>query len=328
MPEKYDFVIFGNCATVQVLKFDKMPEICETVTASNPFADEIYYGGCSFNVFYAMAKLGINIYPALTYADPRFEQKIFDICREYGLPTDGIEGPRNKCYTTCLMLQDEDRCHITMMYHFGEDSDKTCISERYLHDIKPEYFENSETVIMVMSSPSVGYKIMEQVRAHGNPLVFSYRNDPVLLPKELLDEILPETTVLLCNETEAEYLAELYSMEHITDWFERGRAEVIVVTQGKKGSIVYTQNESGNVAGIPVPVTENEVGNIDAIGAGDSFVAGFLYGMVNEKSYETCAQYGSTVSSFVIEKDGSTTNLPTAEQLLERNNKRPDARNN
>jgi sugar/nucleoside kinase (ribokinase family) len=76
-----------------------------------------------------------------------------------------------------------------------------------------------------------------------------------------------------------------------------------------------------------VPVTECEGPCVDTVGAGDGYVAGFMYGYSKGKSLELCAQYGSTVSSFVIEKRGSTTNLPTLVQMLSRNSRRPDARN-
>ena len=112
----------------------------------------------------------------------------------------------------------------------------------------------------------------------------------------------------------------------MTDWFNLGKAKVIVTTLGKNGSRIFHKEEDGSVSVIEVPITKTAVGNVSAVGAGDGFVAGFLYGYVNGKSLQLCGQLGSTLSSFVIEKEDSTTNLPTLEQLLERNNGRPDAR--
>lgn len=323
--EKFDFVIFGNCATVQILKFKRMPQIGRTETAVNANADEIFFGGCSFNVFCGLSKLGVRSYPVLTYADIRFQDKIYEICRTYGLPTEAIEGPPSRSYSTCIMLQDEERNHITMMYHFGEDSGQKAVEE-YPHTIKPEYFEKAKMALMVMGNPATGYEIIRQVRRTGIPLAFSYRNDPHLLPKELLDEILPETEVLFTNEIEAEYLEQLYGMKKITEWFQTGKAKVIVTTLGKDGCIVYEKEGDGAYKSVRVPITKSNAESIDAVGAGDGFVAGFLYGYIRSKPVDICAQYGNTVSSFVIEKDGSTTNLPTVAQMLERNGKRPDAK--
>lgn len=323
--EKFDFVIFGNCATIQFLKFEQMPKIGQTETAYNPKADEIFYEGCSFNVFYGLTKLGARTYPVLTYADPRFKDKVYEICDEYSLPTEAIEGPPTRSYSTCLILQDKNHDHITMMYHFGEDSDQQIV-EKYPHTVKLEYFDKAKMALMVMGNPAVSFQVMEQVKKKGIPLAFSYRNDPLLLPKELLDEILPEAEIFFTNEIEAEYLQNLYEMKSITEWFKQGKAKVIVTTLGKDGCKVYEKIGTDSYRTITVPITDNGVGAVSTVGAGDGFVSGFMYGYINGKSLETCAQYGSTVSSFVIEKDGSTTNLPTLEQMLERNKKRPDAR--
>lgn len=323
--DKFDLVIFGNCATVQILKFKTMPRIGRTETAVNAKADEIFYGGCSFNVFCGLSKLGVRTYPVLTYADIRFKDRIYEICRENDLPTEAIEGPPSRSYSTCLMLQDEDCNHITMIYHFGEDSDQEAVEE-YPHAIKPEYFEKAAMALMVMGNPATGYEIMRQVKRTGIPLAFSYRNDPHLLPKELLDEILPETEVLFTNEIEAEYLEGLYGFKKITDWFHKGKARVIVTTLGKAGCVVYEKENNGAYHSVRIPATESDIGCVDTVGAGDGFVAGFLYGYIHGKPLEVCAQFGSTVSSFVIEKDGSTTNLPTVQQMLERNRRRTDAK--
>ncbi len=322
--DRFDFVVFGNCATVQMLKFKQMPVVGVTDTAINPRADEIFYGGCAFNVFYALARLGAKVFPAMTYADIRFKDKIYEICDEYGLPSYAVTGPPTRSYSTCLMLEDAERNHITIMYRFGEDSDRDT-GERYPIEIKSEYFERSKMAVMVMGTPTTGFKIVEEVKKSGIPLAFSYRNDPVLLPKELLAEILPQTEVLFTNETEAEYLTGLFGMKRITDLFETGLAKVIVTTLGKRGCVVYEKKRVGAFASTVVPVTETPVGNVDAVGAGDGFVAGFLYGYAKGKPACVCAQYGSTVSSFVIERIGSTTNLPTLEQMLERNRQRLDA---
>ncbi len=323
--KKHDFAVFGNCATVQMLKFKDMPHIGQTETALNPFADELFYGGCAFNVFYCLTRLGVDSLPVLTYADIRFKDKLYEICDEYGLDTSAIEGPPTRSYSTCLMLEDGQQNHITIMYHFGEDSDQGTV-EFKPHTIKPEYFQNAKIALMVMGTPATGYKICEEVRKSGIPLAFSYRNDPRLLPKELLAEILPLSEVVFTNEVEAEYLTGLFELKDMTDWFEKGRAKVVVTTLGGRGSRVYHKEEDGSVSFIEVPITKTEAGCLSAVGAGDAFVAGFMYGYVNGKSLELCAQLGSTLSSFVIEKEGSTTNLPTLEQLLARNATRPDAR--
>ena len=57
---------------------------------------------------------------------------------------------------------------------------------------------------------------------------------------------------------------------------------------------------------------------IYSVGAGDGFVSGFMYGLAKGHSIKDCSLLGSTLSSFVLEDEGSITNLPTEARLLER----------
>lgn len=324
--EQFDFVMFGNCTTNQILRFEEMPEVGKTTMACNTHASECLFGGCAFNVFYAMVKLGIRIRPVMRYSDPRFKDKIYGILEEYHLPSEYIRAPQMRSYNTCLLLQDKNQNHMTIMYRFGEDSHLQSFYDEQI-EILPEHFENVKMVMMVMGNPKSSYRIMEQIEKHNLDFAFSYRNDPALLPKELLEVILPKAKIIFTNEVEQQYLSNLFGWKHITDLMDVGKAEVIVTTLGSHGSIVYSRDASGAIQSVKVPITKCEVEDIDAVGAGDGYVAGFMYGYIHGKSMECCAQYGSTLSSFVLEKSGSTTNLPNLEQLLERNSRRPDARN-
>lgn len=54
---------------------------------------------------------------------------------------------------------------------------------------------------------------------------------------------------------------------------------------------------------------------VDPTGAGDSYRAGFLVSYLKGNDLETCGKFATTVASFVIESEGSQTNLPTFEDV-------------
>jgi fructoselysine 6-kinase len=68
---------------------------------------------------------------------------------------------------------------------------------------------------------------------------------------------------------------------------------VVVVTRGKKGSISYDGNEF-----ISFGIIECEV--LDSMGAGDSYIAGFLMGILEGRSIIECMRQGALSSSITI----------------------------
>lgn len=322
--KRYDYTVVGGGAMVQMLKFHEMPGIGKTAAPINRNPDELYYGGCGFNVYSGLAKLGASVLPVLTHAHPLMAERLHSDCMKYGVPEAGIFGPKTERYYHCLMMGDDRGDHITIAYWYGKDVDSIDYQSNPVI-LRDELFTESEMAILVMGTPDVGWQTVDMAKKHGVPLVYSYRNDPVLVPDDMLRHILGETSILFTNEVEARSIEEKYGFDHITQLFKTGKANIIITTLGKRGCVIYDKNHGRAYEETYVPITCTETGCVDAVGAGDSFVAGFMYGLSRGKPLTTCAQYGSTVSSFVIEKDGSTTNLPTAAQMLARNAMRPDA---
>lgn len=74
--------------------------------------------------------------------------------------------------------------------------------------------------------------------------------------------------------------------------------ELAIVKTGKTGSLVRQGNESYTIA--PVPAVA-----IDTTGAGDSYAAGFLYGLTRNLSLQQCGDIASLVSSRAVETMGA-----------------------
>jgi sugar/nucleoside kinase (ribokinase family) len=56
----------------------------------------------------------------------------------------------------------------------------------------------------------------------------------------------------------------------------------------------------------------------DATGAGDAYRAGFFAGLQNGADLERCGLIGSATASYIVEKKGPQTNIPTWDEIEER----------
>lgn len=91
-------------------------------------------------------------------------------------------------------------------------------------------------------------------------------------------------------------------------WFSR-RAKIVIIKHGKEGSIAYTGDGKGQRArSFPANV-------VKTFGAGDSYAAGFLYGLMEGWELEACMEFGSAAASIVISSHSCSDAMPTAAQV-------------
>lgn len=74
--------------------------------------------------------------------------------------------------------------------------------------------------------------------------------------------------------------------------------KLVIATLGEKGSMVYDGTDYVSFGIIPCKV-------VDTMGAGDSFIAGFLKGILEEKEVAECMRMGAANSSVTLEYSGA-----------------------
>ncbi|MBW7460265.1 carbohydrate kinase family protein, partial [Paenibacillus sepulcri] len=86
-------------------------------------------------------------------------------------------------------------------------------------------------------------------------------------------------------------------------------AEIVVIKHGKDGSIAYGKDGSSHRGSIfPAKV-------IKTFGAGDSYAAGFIYGLMQGWSPSRSMEFGSASASIVISSHSSSDAMPTVMQV-------------
>ena len=115
-----------------------------------------------------------------------------------------------------------------------------------------------------------------------------------------IEEILPHVNVFLPNENELIYLSGKNDLDEAIKFIEK-YTDVLVIKRGNKGSLVSTGSESMD---LPAFLNKNVV---DAIGAGDSFNAGFIYKYILGNTIPDCQQYGNLTGAVSTTAAGGIT---------------------
>ena len=128
---------------------------------------------------------------------------------------------------------------------------------------------------------------LPKIAAKGIPIAFDYADR---LDHPLVEETLPYVTYGFYSYHEGR---DAKIEEFLKDKVSRGM-KIAVVTFGEDGSLAW-DGERFYVGGIE----KAEV--VNTVGAGDSFIAGFLYGILNGKSIDECLKKGAEVAASVVQ---------------------------
>ncbi len=128
--------------------------------------------------------------------------------------------------------------------------------------------------------------------------------DPQWDPSERWDfdfsELLPEITVFLPNQEELNHITSSLSFEKSFSAI-RDKLNIMAVKQGNEGAILWTGRQL-----LHQPAFLNtEVA--DAIGAGDSFNAGFIHRFVQNRPGKECLVFGALCGAINTTRNGGTT---------------------
>ena len=114
-----------------------------------------------------------------------------------------------------------------------------------------------------------------------------------------IEGVLPYVDVFLPNETELMCLTRKDNLDEAIQWIKK-YTNILVVKRGNKGSMVYYQDQ---LTDLP-PFLNEQV--VDAIGAGDSFNAGFIYKFINGFSVADCQKFGNLTGAVSTTEAGGT----------------------
>ncbi len=126
-----------------------------------------------------------------------------------------------------------------------------------------------------------------------------------------VENLLPIVDILICS---SEFPKRLFGIDDISQSLEKLHAAfgcpITGMTLGDAGSIIYSHGNFIRTPGMAVPG-----GCKDTTGAGDSFRAGFLYGLLSGETIEDSARMANAVAALKCREVGARTSLPSLEEL-------------
>lgn len=299
MSNKKDLLVIGHTAIDYIMTVEKFPIPNSSIPIETM---KIFHGGAGANVAMVGGKLGLetSIISAVgrKFPNSEYERQM----KELNINTEWMIISETEDTPTAFGMTNEKKDQIFYFYWGAGKEFATSVPSQ-------EGIKSSQAVHLATGDPTFNQKSSVIAKENEKIVSFDPGQDLNMYDAQKLKNILKNCTILFANHYEIERIEKILSCD--IDKLRELGPKIVVKTSGKDGSTIYTNKEKIKVDSIYRPA-------IDPTGAGDSYRAGFLYKYIKGHDLEECAKFASSVSSFIVEKQGCQTNLPTYNETTER----------
>lgn len=309
-----DFTAIGRlCIDLNANEINRPME--ETMTFTK------YVGGSPANITIGISRLGLKAAFIGKIADDQMGRFIAGYLRRNGIETDNVVVDQTGAVTGLAFteIKSPSDCSI-LMYRDNVADLKLTPGE-----VQEELIARSKTLLIsgtaLAQSPSreAVFQSLHYAKAHGCVIAFDLDYRPYTWTSDeetaVYYNLAAEKCDILLGTREEFDMMERFEHnlghdDRVTarKWFSYA-AKIVVIKHGKEGSIAYTRDGAEHRAdSFPAKV-------VKTFGAGDSYAAGFLYGVMQGWPLGTCMEFGSAAACIVISSHSCSDAMPTAEQV-------------
>ncbi len=307
MAKKFDVMVFGDlCADFILSSKDITPEFGQKEKLVNNYSLEM---GGSCSIFSCQtAKLGLKTAVVGKLGRDAFGEVVINTLKSAGVHTGYIKiDSEEKTGVSTILNTGSDRAILTYTGTIDAAGAED-IPWDLFKDIR--HFHLGSFFLMKKLQPFYT-DIIKELKKHNVSISVDINWDPEERWADGIHDILPEADIFFCNENEAKAVAAKNTLREAVDVLS-SRIPVVVIKKGKEGAEAYYDGKHCFEPSIPGE-------KADAVGAGDSFDGGFVFGYLNGPGIETALKIGCLCGSYNTRKAGGTKGQPGIEILKEYN---------
>ena len=298
---KFDVVGFGALNVDMLFKVDNLAG-AEEESFIEDYTEAC--GGSAANTMVGLARLGCKVGFIGKVANDREGKLQIDCFNDEGVDTSGIIQAKHGKSGSALGFVDKKGARALYINSGVNDT----IEPREIN-----YSYISQTKFLHYSS-FVGEKSFRAQKkllgALPNDVKISFDPGSLYARKGFvaIEPIIRSSYVLMPNAVELELLTGEPDYCKGADFMIEIGVKIVAVKLGSKGCYVTDGRERLKIEPFKVKV-------VDTTGAGDAFCAGFLYGLINNKSLYECGRLGNFVASRSVMQMGARAGLPYTKDL-------------
>ncbi|CAM4493733.1 5-dehydro-2-deoxygluconokinase [Paenibacillus endophyticus] len=310
----FDFAAIGRlCIDLNANEINRPME--ETMTFTK------YVGGSPANIAIGMSRLGQKTAFIGKIANDQMGRFIASYLQREGIDTSSVTVDDTGAVTGLAFTEIKSPSECSILMYRDNVADLLLKPEEVSEELisQAKLLLISGTALAQSPSREAVFQALEYAKKHGTVIAFDLDYRPYTWKSAeetaVYYNLAAEKCDILIGTREEFDQMEMFESnpEHddrvtATKWFSYS-AKIAIIKHGKEGSIAYTKDGSEHRAkSYPAKV-------IKTFGAGDSYAAGFLYGVMQGWTLEKSMEYGSAAACIVISSHSCSDAMPTTEQV-------------
>jgi 5-dehydro-2-deoxygluconokinase len=306
-----DFVAIGRlCIDLNANEINRPME--ETMTFTK------YVGGSPANITIGMSRLGLNTAFIGKIANDQMGRFIAGYLERNNIATTNVVTDRTGAVTGLAFTEIKSPTDCSILMYRNNAADLLLEPGEVQEELiaRSQVLLISGTALAASPSREAVFQALQYAKKHGAVIVFDldYRPYTWKSPEETAtyyNLAAEKCDIILGTREEFDMMERFESNPERSDsvtagkWFDYS-ARIVVIKHGKEGSIAYTPDGVGHRAkSFPAKV-------VKTFGAGDSYAAGFLYGVMQGWTLEASMEFGSAAACIVISSHSCSDAMPTA----------------
>lgn len=301
------FIITGSVAYDYLMRYPGrfrdhiLPDNLDSISLSF-LADSMRreQGGVAANIAYTMRLLGGEPLILATVGTDFGDYRRW--LEAQGLRTDQIIEIADELTATFFVSTDLDHNQIANFY-------TGAMGHARHYSLADRGLTDASLVLISPNDPVAMLNFAQECKQLGIPFAYDPSQQIARLSGEDLHASIPGAAYLMCNEY------ELAMVQSKTGWDLdgiRSRVETLVLTLGKRGSVLYRGDEAIEIPAAPPAHID------DPTGAGDAYRGGFFAARMAGLPLDVCGKVGSLCSVYALENMGTTTHRFDVDQFIAR----------
>jgi len=265
-------------------------------------------GGCAANTAVGLARLGVPVAVMGCVGEDSFGDLVLELLKQDGLDVRGVMRTGAASTSTTLILID-DAGERTFIHCFGANG-RIDPARLDLEAIKSAKILHLGGVLLMPGfdgEPQA--RVLAAAKAAGVTTCVDTAWDDTGRWMTAVGPLLPYTDLFLPSLPEAQQLTGRERPEEVAQALLDAGAELVGLKMGPEGSYVRTAETELRVPAYPVKV-------VDGSGAGDAFVAGFLYGHLRGWDLERTTRFANALGALATTAPGTTSGIRGLEQVV------------